>query len=138
MKASGEAPGPRDIGVVVVTHCSAATIEPCLFRLLAAEGVTRVVVVDNASDDGTCDLVARMAAREPRLSLVQPRAPQLLNAAAGGDVSAMQGYLNQYQTVSPIMRAVSRCRPGMKCCNHPPHVCSRHRSRRLHRVARRG
>ncbi|MFL6586565.1 MAG: hypothetical protein ACJ8GV_06725 [Luteimonas sp.] len=32
---------------------------------------------------------------------------QLLNAAAGGDVSAMQGYLNQYQTVSPIMRAVA-------------------------------
>ncbi len=71
MKASGEAPGPRDIGVVVVTHCSAATIEPCLFRLLAADAVTRVVVVDNASDDDTCARVERMAAREPRLSLVR-------------------------------------------------------------------
>jgi len=61
--------GPNDIGVVVVTHASAATIEACLFRLLAARDVYRVVVIDNASPDDTVALVEKMAARDPRLTL---------------------------------------------------------------------
>ncbi|WP_101926751.1 MULTISPECIES: hypothetical protein [Luteimonas] len=32
---------------------------------------------------------------------------QLLDAAAAGDVRALQGYLNQYESVSPMMRAVA-------------------------------
>ena len=35
--------GPGDIGVVVVTHASASTIDICLFRLLTARDVSRVV-----------------------------------------------------------------------------------------------
>jgi hypothetical protein len=62
--------GISDIGVVVVTHASAATIEACLFRLLAARDVFRVVVIDNASPDDTAERVARMALRDARLSLV--------------------------------------------------------------------
>jgi N-acetylglucosaminyl-diphospho-decaprenol L-rhamnosyltransferase len=62
--------GISDIGVVVVTHASAATIEACLFRLLAARDVFRVVVIDNASPDDTAERVARMAMRDARLSLV--------------------------------------------------------------------
>ena len=61
--------GPNDIGVVVVTHASAATIEACLQRLLGAREVERVVVIDNASADDTVAIVSRMAAREPRLVL---------------------------------------------------------------------
>jgi N-acetylglucosaminyl-diphospho-decaprenol L-rhamnosyltransferase len=61
----------RDIGVIVVTYASASTLEACLFRLLAARDVARVIVIDNASPDDTCERVARMAARDPRLSLVR-------------------------------------------------------------------
>lgn len=61
--------GPNDIGVVVVTHASAATIEACLQRLLAARDVERVVVIDNASPDDTVAIVTRLAARDTRLVL---------------------------------------------------------------------
>ena len=63
--------GARDIGVVVVTHASEATIERCLAALLAARHVMRVMVIDNASRDGTCAVVERLAARDPRLGLVR-------------------------------------------------------------------
>ena len=62
--------GPGDIGVVVVTHASASTIDICMFRLLTARDVSRVVVIDNASPDDTVARVARMAERDPRLTLV--------------------------------------------------------------------
>jgi N-acetylglucosaminyl-diphospho-decaprenol L-rhamnosyltransferase len=65
------APQASDIGVVVVSYASASTIEASLFRLLAARGVARVVVIDNASPDDTAERVARMAQRDPRLSLVR-------------------------------------------------------------------
>lgn len=61
----------RDIGVVVVTYASAATIEACLFRLLAARDVARVVVIDNDSPDDTAAIVARLVPRDARLGLVR-------------------------------------------------------------------
>ncbi|GGA84680.1 glycosyl transferase [Arenimonas soli] len=63
--------GARDIGVVVVTYASAATIERCLSALLAARHVMRVMVVDNASRDDTCAIVERLARRDPRIGLVR-------------------------------------------------------------------
>lgn len=63
--------GTRDIGVVVVTYASAATIERCLAALLAARDVARVVVIDNASPDDTAAIVERLARRDPRLGLVR-------------------------------------------------------------------
>ena len=71
MNASPEGLGAGDIGVVVVTYASAATIEACLFRLLAARDVARVVVIDNASPDDTVARVERMVVRDARLSLVR-------------------------------------------------------------------
>ncbi|WP_414636984.1 glycosyltransferase family 2 protein [Arenimonas sp.] len=59
------------MGVVVVTYASEATIEACLFRLLAARDVARVVVIDNASPDGTAAIVERLARRDARLALVR-------------------------------------------------------------------
>lgn len=52
---------------VVVTYRSAETVELCLDRLRAAEGVAAIRVVDNGSDDGTLEIVQRIASREPRL-----------------------------------------------------------------------
>lgn len=61
----------RDIGVIVVTYASAATIEACLFRLLAARDVARVIVIDNASPDDSAGRVQRLAQRDPRVTLVR-------------------------------------------------------------------
>jgi len=63
--------GARDIGVVVVTYASASTIERCLSALLAARHVMRIMVVDNGSGDETCEIVERLAARDPRIGLVR-------------------------------------------------------------------
>jgi len=59
-----------DIGVVVVTHRSAATIDDCLSRLRAADGVAAIRVIDNASDDGTLAMVQRHAASDARVRFV--------------------------------------------------------------------
>jgi len=59
-----------DIGVVVVTHRSAATIDDCLSRLRMADGVVAIRVIDNASDDGTLAIVQRHAAGDARLRFV--------------------------------------------------------------------
>ena len=55
-----------DVGVVVVTYQSESTIVECLERLLAAQDVQRIVVVDNASADGSADAIAAHPGR-PRL-----------------------------------------------------------------------
>jgi hypothetical protein len=54
----GAASGP-DLSVVVVTHQSAATIESCLtsIRVHRPAVTHEVIVVDNASSDGTVDVV---------------------------------------------------------------------------------
>lgn len=59
-----------DIGVVVVTHRSTATIDDCLARLRSADGVAAVRVVDNASDDGTLAVVQRHAAADSRVRFI--------------------------------------------------------------------
>lgn len=65
-------PGPApDVTVVVVTYDAADRVGPCLDALRAQEldGLTmRVVVVDNASRDGTADVVAH---RHPEVHLVR-------------------------------------------------------------------
>ncbi len=67
MNSSADADG---IAAVVVTHQSASTIDTCLIRLRAAHGVVQIRVVDNASDDGTLELVQRHAARDPRVHFI--------------------------------------------------------------------
>jgi N-acetylglucosaminyl-diphospho-decaprenol L-rhamnosyltransferase len=59
-----------DIGVVVVSHRSAATIDQCLSRLRVASGVGAVMVIDNASDDDTLAIVQRHAASDARIRFV--------------------------------------------------------------------
>mgnify|MGYP003562047491 CR=1 FL=1 len=59
-----------DIAVVVVTYQSAETIELCLQRLRAADGVAQIRVVDNASTDGTLEIVQRHALADARLRFI--------------------------------------------------------------------
>lgn len=59
-----------DIAVVVVTYQSAETIGECLQRLRAATGVAQIRVVDNASSDGTLEIVQRHALADARLRFI--------------------------------------------------------------------
>ena len=59
-----------DIAVVVVTYQSAETIELCLQRLRAADGIAQIRVVDNASTDGTLEIVQRYALADARVRFI--------------------------------------------------------------------
>ena len=61
---------PAGIAVVVVTHASASTIDDCLMRLRVAHGVDEIRVVDNASSDGTMEIVQRHALQDARLRFI--------------------------------------------------------------------
>lgn len=59
-----------DIAVVVVTHQSGSTVDECLQRLRAAQGVAQIRVVDNASTDATLEIVQRHALADGRLRFI--------------------------------------------------------------------
>ena len=59
-----------DIAAIVVTYQSAETIADCLTRLRAADGVAQIRVVDNASADGTLEIVQRHALADPRVRFI--------------------------------------------------------------------
>lgn len=77
------------IGVVVVSYASASTIETCLQRLLNADGVERVVVVDNASPDDTVARVQAMVRHDARLQLVCNADNRGFGAACNQGASAL-------------------------------------------------
>ena len=63
------------IAAVVVTYLSAETIDACLSRLRAADGVAAIRVVDNGPtephrDDGTLAIVQRHALADPRVRFI--------------------------------------------------------------------
>ncbi|QOW20728.1 glycosyltransferase family 2 protein [Lysobacter ciconiae] len=59
-----------DIGVVVVSYQSLATIDDCLARLRDAAGVAAIRVVDNDSTDGTVEVIQRHAVADPRVQFI--------------------------------------------------------------------
>ncbi|UNK51198.1 glycosyltransferase family 2 protein [Lysobacter sp. S4-A87] len=58
------------MAVVVVTYRSAETIDDCLQRLRAADGVDAIRVVDNQSDDDTLEIVQRHAMADARVRFI--------------------------------------------------------------------
>lgn len=78
-----------DAGVVVVTYQSARTVRRCLDALLASSTVVRLVVVDNASSDGTLLVLQEMARLQPRMTLVQNDANRGFGAACNQGASAL-------------------------------------------------
>jgi GT2 family glycosyltransferase len=58
------------IAAIVVSHESASTLERCLQRLRAAHEVSEIRVIDNASLDGTLDIIQRHAAQDPRVRFI--------------------------------------------------------------------
>ena len=111
--------------VVVVNYNGAALIERCLDHLLATEwprDKLEVVVVDNASTDGSADLVARVY---PQVKLV--RSPRNTGFAGGtnlgiGDLGGMDhvALVNSDAFVtpgwlSPLVEALSAPQVGAAC-----------------------
>lgn len=64
-----DAPGAA-IAAIVVSHESASTLERCLQQLRAAREVVEIRVIDNASQDGTLDIIQRHAAQDPRVRFI--------------------------------------------------------------------
>jgi GT2 family glycosyltransferase len=58
------------IGAVVVSHFSASTLAECLRRLLTADAVSAVVVVDNASGDESVAIAQGFADRDARVRIL--------------------------------------------------------------------
>lgn len=58
------------IAAIVVSHLSEATIDACLVRLRASDGVAAIRVVDNASSDATLEIVQRHAIADPRVRFI--------------------------------------------------------------------
>lgn len=58
------------IAAVVVSYNSASTIDDCLARLRAADGVTEIRIVDNNSQDATVALVQRHASADARVRFI--------------------------------------------------------------------
>lgn len=61
---------PRGIAAVVVSYESGSTIDDCLRRLRAADGVVQIRVVDNGSHDDTLAIVQRHALADARVKFV--------------------------------------------------------------------
>lgn len=87
--SAGRNHAATDVGVVVVTFQSARTIRRCLDLLLASEPVVRVVVIDNASDDGTLELLREFSQRDPRVTLVRNSDNRGFAAACNQGASAL-------------------------------------------------
>lgn len=99
-----------DIGVVVVSYQSAATIDDCLLRLRASDGVAAIRVVDNNSSDGTLEIVQRHAAGDPRVRFIaNPDNPGfavgcnqgVADLDATNDEAAWLGFVNPDCLVEP-------------------------------------
>ncbi len=60
---------PEPTGVVVVTANSGPISVLCVERLLASTAPIALTVIDNASDDGQIDAIARLFGADPRLSI---------------------------------------------------------------------
>lgn len=63
-------PPTNAVHVVVVSHQSASTLDDCLLRLRAAEGVGAIRVIDNRSSDGSLEIAHHHAVADARVRFV--------------------------------------------------------------------
>ncbi len=110
-RAANSMSGAAGIGVVVVSHNSADDLGACLGALTGADDIDSVVVVDNASSDGSRDVV--LGLKDPRIKLV---AEEINTGFAGGcnrgfrelgDRHDVLAFLNPDVEVSPT--GLSKC-----------------------------
>lgn len=91
-------PDHHGIAVVVVSHESASTLDDCLLRLRAAQDVTEIRVVDNASKDRTLEIIQRHAAMDRRVRFIgnpdNPGFAFACNQGAKGSASTWLAFVN--------------------------------------------
>jgi len=84
-----------NLSVVIPAHNEAEVVEPTLRSLikhLEPEGIDyEIVVVDDASSDGTGEVVARVAAEEPRVRCVRNEAPNGFGFAVRKGLESFEG-----------------------------------------------
>jgi apolipoprotein N-acyltransferase len=96
-RTTGPAPAPLPAGlrralVILPTYEERDTIEVVIGRLLELPDAVDVLVVDDASPDGTGGLVAAIAEREPRVGLLtRPARSGLASAYGDGFAQALAG-----------------------------------------------
>ena len=74
-------PPERCLGVVMPCFNERATIEAIVERVLASPHTAELVIVDDASTDGTLEVLRKLAADEPRIRLFEQRPNQGKGAA---------------------------------------------------------
>lgn len=93
------------IAAVVVSYQNASTIEECLRRLLHAEGIAEIRVIDNGSLDGSMDIVQRLALADTRLRFVanpdNPGFAVACNQGAAASTAPWLAFVNPDLMVEP-------------------------------------
>src|SRR5438128_10589903 len=80
------------VSIVIVNWNGAGYIDRCLKSVLRnSEAPWEVVVVDNASSDGSCDLIERISLHDKRVRLMKLRANAGFSVANNVGVSASKG-----------------------------------------------
>ncbi|MBB1088010.1 glycosyltransferase family 2 protein [Lysobacter sp. SG-8] len=114
-------PSDAPIAAVVVSYRSAETIDECLDRLQASDGVAEIRVVDNGSDDGTLEIVQRHAARDPRVRFIanpdNPGFAVACNQGAGDSQSPWLAFVNPDCLLEPD--ALARLRTWARSLEMP-------------------
>ncbi len=107
--------------VVIPTYNEAENVLPLVGQVIAQKDVLDVLVVDDASPDGTGDFVAEAMATEPRLHLIRREAKLGLGSAyvAGFHYGIEHGYdlivtmdgdfSHHPRYLPPLLDAASRC-----------------------------
>ena len=86
------------IAAIVVSYDSEETLDDCLTRLRAAQGVEEIRIVDNASRDGSLDIVQRHALADTRLRFIanpdNPGFAVACNQGAAGSRAPWLAFVN--------------------------------------------
>ena len=86
------------IAAIVVSHDSEETLDACLSRLRAAEGVVEIRVVDNNSRDASMEVAQRHALADPRLRFIanpdNPGFAVACNQGAAATTAAWLAFVN--------------------------------------------
>ena len=86
------APEAPRLSILIPTWNAEATVERALDSVLAEQAIPlEVVVVDDASTDGTADFVGAIAERDPRVVLVRLRANGGVSAARNRGLATVRG-----------------------------------------------
>ena len=99
------------VGVVVVSYDSADDLPSCLDALGRASGVEKIVVVDNASRDASCDIARSVG--DPRIAVV---AEPVNSGFAGGCNRGFRELATRYDFLAFLNPDVVVSRDCLSCC----------------------